>query len=90
MGRVSTLTVLYNLNDRKSGGSLNISGPTSGTSSVPLEARTQNGGHAAHGISVHQVSVVHVEGSRDQKSREDGEFEETRSMSPSAKGEQLA
>jgi len=73
IGRVCVLTVLYNLNERKSSGrygsSLGGSTSTAAGTSIPLDPRYGNrnperGVSAAAGISVHQMSIVHVDGKR--------------------------
>ncbi|KAH7099090.1 hypothetical protein BKA62DRAFT_832009 [Auriculariales sp. MPI-PUGE-AT-0066] len=72
LGRVCTLTVLYNLNQRGRG-----YGASTNTASIPLETGIKfMGTHTDTRIGVHQISVVHADpSSKDQ--RNDTAFETT-------------
>ena len=71
VGRAATLTVLYNLNMRKSNGNYssyyNSAGPgtsaiTGGATNIPLETGFGFVPHGTqNGVNVHQMSVVHVD-----------------------------
>ncbi|KAH7099088.1 hypothetical protein BKA62DRAFT_772769 [Auriculariales sp. MPI-PUGE-AT-0066] len=59
LGRVSTLTVLYTLNQRGKGNGAS----TNGRNIQMDTGRKHTGAHTETRIGVHQISVVHVEGS---------------------------
>lgn len=56
IGRTASITVLYNVNERRS----QQSGSSAGTT-IPLDTKVHGGTAMTGGIGVHQMSIVHVD-----------------------------